>query len=135
MVLSAALLFAASCHKNPEGPATPAMVGEWQLSSISVKSVGYADTTVDVYLSFAEDGSFELYQFIGQGRFYKYTGTWEFEGNILSGKYSSGKAWGSTYEAAVDGEKLTLVSVKSGETDVYMKASIPDGVKDQAYEK
>jgi hypothetical protein len=85
----------------------------------------------------AEDGSvvrsFELYQMVGQGRFRKYTGTWKLEGNILSGTYSSKKAWGSTYVISVDDSTLKLTSVVSGEVDTYRKASIPESIKKEAY--
>ena len=134
-LLAVALLFAVACHNKQDGPKTPAIAGEWQLTSIEVKSVDYAGQTLDVYLSFAEDGSFELYQMIGQGRFYKYSGTWTITGSTLSGKYASGKDWASSYEVSVSGESLTLVSSVSGETDVYQKVSIPDSVKDYSYEK
>lgn len=134
-LLAMALLIAVSCHKGPEKPKTPAIVGEWELGSITLKSVDYSGQTLDVYLSFAEDGSFVLYQMIGQGRFYRYTGTWTISGSILSGKYASGKDWASSYEFSVADEKLTLVSTVSGETDVYQKVAIPESVKEEAYEK
>ena len=133
--MAAALILAAACHKTPAKPSTPAIVGEWQLSSITVKSVEYAGQTIDVYLGFAQDGTCEVYQMIGQGRFYKYSGTWEISGKTLTGKYSSGKAWATSYEATVEGESLTLVSAKNGETDVYQKVTIPDEIKNEAYEK
>ena len=134
-IIAVAILFAAACHKEPAKSKTPAIVGEWQLTSIEVKSVDYSGQTVNVYLSFAEDGSFALYQMIGKGRFYKYSGTWAISGNILSGKYASGKDWASTYSFSVGGEILTLVSEISGETDIYQKVGIPESVKEDAYEK
>lgn len=128
------LLAVTACKKGPQEDPTPSCVGEWQMSNIEVKSVSYAGQTLDVYLAFREDGSFELYQMMGQGRFRKYSGQWTLEGNVLSGKYSSKKPWGSTYEVSADGETLTLTSVESGEKDTYQKTTIPESVKQEAYE-
>ena len=90
---------------------------------------------MDVYLSFAEEGTFELYQMIGQGRFRKFSGSWAYEEGLLTGTYKSGKAWGSSYEVSVDGETLTLTASVSGEVDSYKKASIPESVIAEAYEQ
>ena len=137
MVLSAL----AGCKKEPEPEPVLNCVGEWHLDQIEVRSVSYSGETVDVYVAFLEDQkedgsvvrSFELYQMVGQGRLRKYTGTWKLGGNILSGTYSSKKAWGSTYEVSVDGGTLKLTSVVSGEVDTYRKASIPESIKKEAY--
>lgn len=143
ITLAMALFVMAGCKKTPKPDPVPAVVGEWQLSNIEVKSVSYAGETVDVYVAFmeekAEDGTvvrtFELYQMVGQGRFRKYTGKWTLEGNILSGTYSSNKKpWGSDYEISVEDSTLKLTSVNTGEVDTYQKTTIPDTVKLEAYE-
>jgi len=123
------------CKKTPKADPTPQCTGEWQLSSISVKSVSYAGQAIDIYVSFVSDGNFELYQKIGQGRFRKYTGTWSLSGTTLSGVYSSGKEWGSSYEVSVDDETMTLTSAVAEEVSVYKKSSIPESVKAEAYEE
>lgn len=141
LALAMVLSVFAGCKKTPKPDPVPECVGEWQLAQVEVKSVSFAGETVDVYVAFlenrAEDGSvvrsFELYQMVGQGRFRKYTGTWKLEGNILSGTYSSKKAWGSTYVISVDDSTLKLTSVVSGEVDTYRKTSIPENVKKEAY--
>ena len=124
-----------ACKKAPKADPAAALVGEWELTQIEVKSVEYAGKTVEVYLVFTADNTFEIYQMIGQGRFRKFSGTWTLTDGILSGKYASKKAWGSEYEATVKGETLTLVSTVSGETDTYQKAAVPDSVKTEAYEE
>lgn len=124
-----------ACKKAPKADPAAALVGEWELTQIEVKSVEYAGKTVEVYLVFTADNTFEIYQMIGQGRFRKFSGTWTLTDGILSGKYASKKAWGSEYEATVKGETLTLVSTVSGETDTYQKAAVPDSVKKEAYEE
>ena len=51
----------------------------------------------------------------------------------LSGKYSDGKQWGSSYEVELSSSdtRLTLTS-DSGEVDTYQKASIPTDVTGNA---
>lgn len=134
VIALAASLTAVSCHKEPKADPVPAITGEWHISSVSTKGVDYANQTIDIYISFSAEGTFELYQMIGQGRYRKFTGSWEQNEGVLSGKYSSGKAWGSSYEVSVSGETLTLTSTVSGEADTYVKAVIPESVKTEAYE-
>ena len=135
MIALAILLVAtAGCKKTPKPDPVPSCVGEWQLSQIETKSVSYAGQTVDVYVSFLEEGTFELYQMVGQGRFRKYTGSWSLDGSVLSGTYSNKKAWGSTYQVSGENGTLVLTSEKSGEVDTYRKTSIPESVKAEAYE-
>ena len=124
-----------SCKKEPKAEAKPLNIGEWQLSSITAKNVAFAGQTIDVDVAFAEDGGFELYQMIGQGRYRKFTGTWTLNDDTLSGSYASGKPWGSSYTLSGDTDKITLISTVSGEADVYVRGTIPDSVKNDAYEE
>ena len=133
--LFAMLCILTACKKGDEDKpaAGPSCVGEWQLSEVAVKSVTYAGQEVDVYVAFLESGSFELYQMVGQGRYRKYTGTWNMDGTVLSGKYSSKKDWGSSYDVSQEGDKLVLTSKVSGEVNTYKKTSIPESIKSSAY--
>lgn len=125
-----------ACNKNGDKPAAgPSCVGEWQLTNVAVKSVTYAGQEVDVYVAFQEGGSFELYQMVGQGRYRKYTGTWNLDGTMLSGKYSSKKDWGSSYEVSLKDDNLVLTSSVSGEVSTYRKVSIPESIKSAAYQE
>lgn len=135
-VLLAMLFILAGCKKEEEEkPAGPSFIGEWELSEIAVKSITYAGQEVSVYLAFLENGHFELYQMIGQGRYRKYTGTWNLDGTVLTGKYSSKKDWGSSYEVSQNGDKLMLTSSVSGEVDTYKKSMIPENVKSSAHQE
>ena len=135
LALAAILLACASCKKSPKKEKTPPVIGEWQLEAINVKSVQYAGQEVDIYLSFAKDGSFELYQMIGQGRFRKYTGGWTLSGSTLSGTYASGKAWGSSYLVSASDETLTLTATVGGDENVYARTVIPEEIKTTAHEE
>lgn len=135
--LFAMLCILTACNKGgEEKPAAgPSCVGEWQLTNVAVKSVTYAGQEVDVYVAFQDGGSFELYQMVGQGRYRKYTGTWNLDGTVLSGKYSSKKDWGSSYEVSLKDDNLVLTSSVSGEVSTYRKVSIPESVKSTAYKE
>lgn len=109
------------------------VTGEWQLSQISTKaSIG--GQTVDVYVAFNEDGSFELYQMIGTGRYRKFTGTWSLLEKVLSGSYTGGGKWASDYNVELDEARttMTLTTLDGSETTVYRKQAIPADVKENA---
>jgi uncharacterized protein (TIGR03066 family) len=131
--LAAALVLAACGGKdNPEPEKTVSVVGTWELSNVATKaSVG--SVSVSVYVQFAADGSFLLYQKVGEGRFSAFSGTFKLEGGKLSGKYSNGSSWGP-YEASVTNSSLTLTTAGGKEVDTYTKiSSIPASVTSNLY--
>ena len=103
--------------------------GQWRLVDIQTKTANIGNTSVDIYLSFSENGKFEMYQMLGTGRYRFYKGTWELQDRLLSGKYSGGKSWGSIYDVEVSGDKLILTS-KTGnkEVNTYNRTAIPANV-------
>ena len=113
---------------------TEKIIGEWQLKSIATKAT-LGGQTVEVYLSFETGGTFTLYQMLGQGRYHSYKGTWALADGILTGTYSTGKAWGSTYTVDITDSTLTLTSSIGGEVDTYAKTTIPENIKKEAYAK
>ena len=67
---------------------------------------------------------------IGAGRFEKMTGEWTLNQNVLSGKYSDKKDWGTTYNVAVESGNLLMTEMKTGkETCIYRKCTIPSDIK------
>lgn len=107
--------------------------GEWQLSKITTKAT-LGDETVNVYIDFNDDKTFSLYQMLGTGRYRLHTGNWTLTGKSLSGSYSGGTAWSSTYEVTQDNDNtLTLTSVSANasvtEVDTYTRTTIPESVK------
>ena len=129
LFLAAFTLFA--CKKTAE-PVD--LVGEWQLASYETKAVSIGTEKVDIWLKFTSDGQFELYQKLGDGRYRPYKGTYTLTENILSGKYSTGAAWGTQYEVSRDATRLTLTDHPNGrETQVFTAASIPSTVLENIY--
>ena len=126
-----AALMLAACGKTDK-PSDVSVTGEWELKSITTKSAKLGDLTIDVYVGFKADGSFELFQNKGEGHYRKYTGKYKLENSVLSGSYSDGKAFGTTYDVTVEGETLTLAPVGTGEVQTFKKSSIPQSVRDNA---
>ena len=104
------------------------IVAEWHLVSMSGVS-----SVPQVYVNFAQDLTFELYQKVGEGRYRKYDGTYTVTGNVVAGKYSDNKSWGSEYDASFDGENLVLTA-KNGSAEVctYKKEALSETDKANA---
>lgn len=130
IVLAFAVLAAVvSCGKK--GEKSLDITGEWNLTRVETKATTIGDQSVDVYVSFASDNTFEIYQMLGTGRYRKFSGTWTLTEKTLDGKYSDGTLWGSSYEVEIAEDVMTLSSA-SGEVSTYKKSSIPDSVKSNA---
>lgn len=132
-LLAAALLSAfifASCQKENDTPNidnASRVVGEWHCAPEAYD--------VDVYVAFYDDGKFDVYQRLGEGRYRHYNGTWSVTKNILSGVYADGTEWGSTYTLSFDGDTMTLTADNdSAEAIVYTKTEISTEVKQEAIE-
>ena len=122
VALMAGLLLT-SC-KEKEDPLN--IIGTWSLKTVQTKAASMGGTSVDVYIVFNEDNTFSLYQKVGNaGRYTSFTGTWNLLETTLTGKYSDGKSWGSSYEVSQDKERTTLVLSSAGEEYSYAKASLP----------
>ena len=135
MVLMKRLLFiltalmvitATGCKKDPKPIDCKATLpGEWHCMPEGIDA--------EVYAAFEENGSFDLYQKVGEGRYRHYTGSWTCEGNTLSGIYSDGIAWGSSYTVAfTDKDNMTLTTLNgSDEAMVYTRESVPSEVREE----
>ena len=122
-IIAVAALTFFSC-KEKEDPLN--IIGTWSLKTVQTKAASMGGTSVDVYVVFNEDNTFSLYQKVGNaGRYSSFTGTWSLLETTLTGKYSDGKSWGSSYEVSQDKERTTLVLSSPGEEYSYAKASLP----------
>ena len=130
--LALAVTAVAACKKD-ETPSDADISGQWHLVSsdkIDIESEG-----IDVYIDFRAAGDFELYQKIGEGRYRLKYGRYAVTGTQVSGTYSGDIPWGSSYEAAVDGNTLILTAANaSGEVCTYEKETIPAEVISGAVE-
>ena len=123
-----ALMIMVSCGekggKQPELTLEQKLCTEWHSTVMPLDGA-------DIYLSFGEDNTFELYQKIVEGAYRLYRGTWNLEEDMLTGKYNDGEDWAAAYQISIDGETLTMTSKNdAAEVSVYVKAEIPANVKD-----
>ena len=133
VIIAAALfvLCAAGCSRKEN---SHTVVGEWHLVDISPVTKSEDPYGVSVYLSFAKDGSFSLYQQLQDGGYSHFSGFWELQDNTLYGYYSDGTPWGGgSYDVSFSSSSMMLTALNgSGEVTTYEKAKIPAEVKNNA---
>ena len=102
-----AIVVLASCGKNGDEKQTleQKVCAEWHSTQLPISG--------DIYIDFNGDKTFELYQQIGEGAYRLYRGTWNLEGDLLTGRYNDGEDWACSYTVALEGNKLTLTSSNS----------------------
>lgn len=125
LIISAVLLLA-SCGKDGKKKTTADyLYGEWHSTSISV--------TGDVYISFTDDMKFEMFQKIGEGAYRLYRGSWNVEGDLLTGRYNDGEDWAAAYTVTVDDRSLTMISTNdAAEKSTYTRTEIPEDVRNSS---
>ena len=119
---AAAILALASCVKSEEA-LVKKLAGDWYYETVE------SDVPVQVYVSFANDMTFQLFQKVGDGAFRRYTGTYTFDGTVLDGVYSDKSTWKEAKIVTIDGDVLTAVGVKTGETITYVRKLVPATVR------
>lgn len=128
LYILSALMILASCGKDKGGDNTgldleQKLYGDWHSTSLPING--------EIYISFSEDKTFELYQKIGEGVHRLYRGTWALEESLLTGKYNDGEDWAASYNVTVADEVLTMTSNNdAAEKSVYEKTEIPATVKE-----
>lgn len=117
------LLTIAGCKKEePVLTLSQKLCAEWRGNELSIDAA--------IYMKFASDGTFELYQKMSSEEFELRRGTWTLTGDILSGKYNDQEAWSTSYKISVENDRLIMVSQgKGAETNIYVKTEIPEYIK------
>lgn len=123
-ILLSVLVSFSSCKKEEK---TLDVKGEWELTDVKMatKSALVGAETVTVYVKFSEDGTFAMYQMVGDGRFVAFSGSWKLAGSTLSGTYADGTSWASSYEVSVDKSTLTMTTEDGLDVFVYKACTIP----------
>ncbi len=136
--LAAAAVLVAGCKKpevipDPGQKLQQEIQGVWELTGVSTKAT-VGSVQVNVYLDFDAQGSFTLYQKLGEGRYSRFTGSYKLDENTkLSGTYSNKEAWGP-YTVSLEGSTLRLTTESGRETDTYTKVQgVPDSVLGNLY--
>ena len=123
--MAATLIAAVSCQKDGDR-VIEQISGEWHYSATES---GVAE---DVYVAFSEDGTFEIYQKIGEGPYWYSTGDYKLdaESMVLSGVYTDRYPWKYTYKVSVSDKTLTMTAVEQdGHSVTYARESIPVQVR------
>ena len=122
LLVAAAVLVLASCTKSEEA-ALKKIAGDWYYETVE------SEVPVQVYASFAKDRTFQLFQKVGDGAFRRHIGTYTFDGTLLDGVYSDKTEWKEAKTVTIDGDVLTAVGVKTGETITYVRKLVPATVR------
>jgi hypothetical protein len=121
LLIGAALILSACGEGGKESKALD-ITGTWELTGIEItKAAQLGSETIEVSITFNPDKTFSLSQTLGSGRPKDFSGTWQLTGSILTGKYSNGKAWGSSYEVTVNGTEMTMTPEGGAEIYTYKK--------------
>ncbi len=113
--------------KDEDKTLTDKIAGQWHCSP--------ANMNAEIYVSFTDDGKFELYQQITEGAFRLYRGTWTFDETNMSlkGKYNDGESWGSGYTMAMSDDANSMTLTDSASNDhVFSRQEIPAEIKDNS---
>lgn len=112
----------AGCRKEDKTDYAAKIPGEWHCTPETFEA--------DVYIAFDADGGFDLYQQVGEGRHRHYSGEWEVAGNVISGTYSNGAGWGSSYSVSFDTDDRMTFKAANGSDEVmtYLRENIPADV-------
>lgn len=119
------------CEKenNPNGPGNKgALSGEWVLTTWNDAAPEF-----NVYIDFNDDNTFEIYQQVWSFDYELFTGTYNIEGDIVTGVYADGSNWACGYKFVKEGDSLTMYSQEDiSVTSVYEKCEIPAEIKEEA---
>ena len=127
-LIALAVLVLTGCNKEPQSnDSTSFICGEWR--SMTQEEADVAA----IYISFAADGTFELYQNLKGTGYEVFRGKWSLDGNILSGEYNDGEAWAYTYTALGHDKFLTLTTIGDDAIEYnFVNAEIPSVIKEAA---
>jgi hypothetical protein len=127
-IFTIAVLAWTGCKKENQPTLKDKICGEWRGVELSADA--------GIYINFISNRTFELYQKLDSDCFELLKGHWSLDGDILSGTYNDQEPWATSYKVSVAGETLTMVAQDgTDETNVYAKTTIPDGVKENGFNR
>lgn len=104
------------------------LVGQWHLTYYND-----SEPEFDVYVEFKEGGKFNIYQQVWSFTYEHFTGTYSVKNGVVSGKYSDGSAWLTSYQFSVDDWLLKMYNTaNTEEVSVYTSCKIPSDVISEA---
>ena len=121
-------------EQTPTPPAPPVtgdadttvLAGDWHLTSWRG-----AEPSFDVYLNISTDGIVSLWQRMTSRRWETYYSCVGYENGIISGEYTDGVAWSTSYIVTIDGDTMTWVDIAdSTDVSIYTRCTLPDFTND-----
>lgn len=124
-IITAVLAIATGCQKDDDR-FMQNLVGQWHYTGTES---GVAE---DVWLELTDEGTFEMYQKIGEGPYWYSTGEYavDLEARILTGVYSDRYPWKYSYKVNVDSSSMLMTAVEvEGYSVAYTLEGIPEEVR------
>ena len=122
-----ALFVVTGCEK--EASTSYPFLGDWHYTATE------QEVAEDVWVSFFSDGTFEMYQRVGEGPYWYTKGEYLFdnETNTLTGVYSDRYPWKYSYKVSVAGNSLVMEAVElEGYTVTYTSEAVPAEVREKS---
>ncbi|MBO7199084.1 MAG: lipocalin family protein [Alistipes sp.] len=123
VALAMMLLVAFTGCEPASGPGGKAkgVVGEWSLVQWNEEAPEF-----HVYVAFAADGTFEMYQQVWSFDYELFKGEYTLSGDVLTGVYEDGTNWACAYRVEKVDDKLYMYSQEDiSVTSVYEACTIP----------
>ena len=101
---------------------TTELAGEWHLTSWRGAAPSF-----EVYLSITNDGVVTLWQRIDSHSWEIFHSTVGYENGVISGVYTDGVAWGTSYNVTTSGNTMTWTDTSdSADVSIYTRCTLPD---------
>ena len=128
LCLSLVLGLMISCQPKEEEKVLD-ITGSWSLVDlyeVGTRSVSIGSYDIDIALVLTAgtsllEGTFTMLQTLGEGRARNFSGVWTLVETTLSGSYSDGTAWGSSYEVSLSEDKSHLTLTSAKEVYIYKR--------------
>ena len=125
---AAVLLLGTSCQKDSDA-LTAKLAADWHYTA---QENGVAE---EVWISFTADGTFEMFQKIGDGPYWYTEGEYALDSKtkVLSGIYSDRYPWKYSYKVSISDKTLEMAAVElEGYKLTYAKETIPAQVREKS---
>ena len=125
IILIASVIIAAGCQKGTE-QYLEQLSGDWHYQGTE------EGVQKEVWISFADDKTFEMFQKIGSGAYRSVSGHYGIDAKtkVLSGIYDDSYSWKYDYEFKVEANTLVMTAVQLPSYSVtYTRGTIPSQVR------
>ena len=125
---AAVLLLGTSCQKDSDAM-TAKLAADWHYTA---QENGVAE---EVWISFTADGTFEMFQKIGDGPYWYTKGEYALDSKtkVLSGIYSDRYPWKYSYKVSISDKTLEMAAVELEDYKLtYAKETIPAQVREKS---